>query len=99
MEWIVDLSGANIYTENKKQYDYTGYFYAGPQNGKVMSFEIAPVSPFMSSLALQVKADSTLILGDAVEAPVWYFEEKAGDTYGLTISGMPQLKSVAYEDA
>ena len=93
----VDLSGANIYTENKKQYDYTGYFYAGPQNSKVMSFEIAPVSPFMSSLALQVKADSTLILGDAVEAPVWYFEEKAGTTYGLTISGMPQLKSVAYK--
>ena len=62
-----------------------------------MSFEIAPVSPFMSSLALQVKADSTLILGDAVEAPVWYFEEKAGTTYGLTISGMPQLKSVAYK--
>ena len=93
----VKVNSNNVYTENKKQYDYSGYFYAGPQNGKIMSFEISPVSPFMSSLALQVNDDKNAILGDADEAPIWYFDEVAGTTYGVEIAGLPQLKSVGYK--
>ena len=97
----VTLSTDAVYEEkvgnDKVKYDYTGYFYAGPQDGKIMSFEISPVSPFMSSLALQVNDEKNAILGDAEDAPIWYFDQVAGTTYGANITGIPQLKSVGYK--
>ena len=97
----VTLSTDAVYEEkdgdDKVKYDYAGYFYAGPQDGKTMTFGIAPVSPFMSTLAMQVKADSTVVLGDAENAPVWYFDQVTGKAYGVKIAGLPRLKSVAYK--
>ena len=97
----VTLSTDAVYEEkvgnDKVKYDYTGYFYAGPQDGKTMTFGIAPVSPFMSTLAMQVKADSTVVLGDAENAPVWYFQEAGAKEYGLEIEGMTPLKYMTYK--
>ena len=97
----VTLSTDAVYEEkdgdDKVKYDYAGYFYAGPQDGKTMTFGIAPVSPFMSTLAMQVKADSTVVLGEAENAPVWYFDQVTGEAYGVKIAGLPRLKSVAYK--
>ena len=95
----VDLSGANVVTEGKKQYDYSAAYYAGDATGLAQAFCLNPVSPFMSALAMQYSinnGDTTLILGDADEAPVWQLEKAASGTFGLEIEGLPQLKKATY---
>ena len=95
----VDLSGANVVTEGKKQYDYSAAYYAGDGTGLAQAFCLNPVSPFMSALAMQYSinnGDTTLILGDADEAPVWQLEKATSETFGLEIEGLPQLKKATY---
>ena len=97
----VELNADNVYEETvdkkKVKYDYSGTFYAGTGDMAYKSFEINPVSAFMSSLAVQFDKDSVMILGDAANAPVWRLENGSFATYGLEIEGIPSLKAQLYK--